>query len=308
MQGRSDRRWLPVLVMALTLPLVGLPSLTAGMAVAAPTWLPGQTLSAPGTETGGAQVGLAANGDAVAVWGAGEFTDAVIQAAHREAGGSWSAPVTISAPALSSAPRLAVDPSGEAVALWRRYDGANFRAQAASRAPGGDWTAPINISPPGVEAYDPAVAIDGAGQITAVWSRYDGFGFRVQARTRTAGGTWRLVENLSTAGADARQPQVAVNSTDGETTVSWSYGKLGQEVIHARTRPASSFTWKQPEDLSEGSGAIYPHVGVAAAGETAVVWTRTAAMPNATVQGRVRAAGQSTFGEIAELSATNGAG
>src|SRR4051812_35958834 len=65
-------------------------------AVAAPTWLEAENLSASGS-AGGPKIALDAAGDAVAVWNQSSAGYSIVWATVRPAGGSWSAPEGLSA-------------------------------------------------------------------------------------------------------------------------------------------------------------------------------------------------------------------
>jgi hypothetical protein len=73
------------------------------------------------------------------------------------------------------------------------------------------FEAPVTFSAAGQDAFDPQVAVDGAGDAVAVWSRFDGTDYRIQARTRSAAGVLGPIQTLSGAGQDAIDPQVAVD-------------------------------------------------------------------------------------------------
>jgi len=93
-------------------------------------WQAPITLSDPSATADDVQVGIDAQGRAIATWDWGMA--AAVQASVRPLGGTWSAPVVV-APASGSADgvSLAVDAQGDAVAAWMRSDGANQRMQAA---------------------------------------------------------------------------------------------------------------------------------------------------------------------------------
>ena len=158
----------------------------AAPAAAAPTWLRPTGLTAEGDQAEAPRIALDAAGDATAVWLHFDGANYIVQSAARPAGGSWSAPVDLSAPGEDAdAPQVAVDPGGDATAVWTRFNGAetgsNSIVQAASRAPGGSWSAPVDLSLVERNAEIPEVALDAAGDATAVWRRFDGANYIVQS-------------------------------------------------------------------------------------------------------------------------------
>jgi hypothetical protein len=65
------------------------------------------------------------------------------------------------------------------------------------------------------------VAIDNNGNGLAVWERFDGANFRVQARTRSASGVLGSVQDLSAAGQNAEEPQVGIDA-NGKGVAVWA--------------------------------------------------------------------------------------
>src|SRR4051812_38829845 len=79
------------------------------------------------------------------------------------------------------------------------------------------WLAPTDLSAPERDAIAPRVAADPAGDVTAIWSRFDGGDTVVQSSTRPAGGAWSPAVGLSTAGRSATEPRIAVDATGDAT-------------------------------------------------------------------------------------------
>ena len=141
-------------------------------------------------------------GTATAVWGT--FTTTYgIQTATRPPGAPWTAPADLSAPGQDTfdTPELAADRRGTVTALWQRHDGSGWIVTSATRSAGGGWTAPVDLSATGHDAWDPQVAVDPAGNTTAVWSLANepmsDSARTVQAARRTAAGEWTAPVDLS---------------------------------------------------------------------------------------------------------------
>lgn len=176
-------------------------------------------------------------GTATAVWGT--FTTTYgIQTATRSPGAPWSAPADLSAPGQDTfdTPELAADRRGTVTALWQRHDGSGWIVTSATRPAGGAWTAPVDLSATGHDAWDPQVAVDPAGNATAVWSLADepmsDSARTVQAARRTVAGEWTAPVDLSRGGT-AWNPQVALDSSGNATTV-WSHNDGSGYVVEAR--------------------------------------------------------------------------
>ena len=122
-------------------------------------------------------------GDAVAVWSrANGGGTTVVQAASRAAGGTWEAPVDVSAPGgIVAAPQVAINAAGKAVAVWSFSNATPTVVSGSTRAVGGTWLAPVLISELGVNTKEPGVALDAEGNGLAVWSLENASGPIIQA-------------------------------------------------------------------------------------------------------------------------------
>jgi hypothetical protein len=185
----------------------------------ATAWSPPVELSSADAGASNAHVVLTPQGASIAVWQHGSGTGATIQAAVRPAGGQWHAPVDISAP-RSESPQLAIDSQGNATAVWDRSNGTNTVVQASQLPAGATaWQAPQNLSAAGQNATVPQVAAAAAGSLVAAWQRSNGTNTVVQAAAHPPGGAWQAPQDLSAAGQNAENPQVAVDPRGNATTV-----------------------------------------------------------------------------------------
>src|SRR3954447_20508180 len=71
------------------------------------------------------------------------------------------------------------------------------------------WLAPLDISAAGRDATEPEIVVDSSGSVTAVWARSDGSHPIIQSATRPAGGAWSSPVDVSAAGRDAIEPEIA---------------------------------------------------------------------------------------------------
>jgi hypothetical protein len=238
------------------------------------SWQAPVELSGSGYDASEPQVAVDSGGDAVAVWKRREGADYTVEAASRPAGGNWQAPVDISAIGQNaSGPQVAVDPGGDAVAVWELYDGTNHIVQAATSPAGGSWQAPVDLSTIGQNASEPQVAVDPGGDAVAVWKGSDSTNFIVGAASRPAGGSWQAPVELSAAGHDAIEPQVAVDP-GGDAVAVWELYDGTNHIVQAATSPAGS-SWQAQVDLSTtGGSAFEPQVAVDQGGDALAVWER----------------------------------
>jgi hypothetical protein len=263
------------------------------------TWSAPVELSAPGEEAHGAQVALDAGGDAVAVWERSNGSNVVVESAERPAGGTWSAPVELSAPGEEATnPELAVDPRGDAVAVWQRTEGAhNVIVRGAERPAGGSWSAPTNITAPGEEAFHPQVAIDSQGDAVAVWVRADE---AIESAVRPAGGSWSAPSELTAAGGSENNPQVGIDST-GDAVAVWEGFDGTNFFVEGAERPAGG-AWSAAGPLSApGESAFAPQLAVDPKGDAVAAWSHS----NEVIRTAERPAG-GTWSAPVDLSPTGG--
>jgi len=237
-------------------------------AQASPTWLPSTRLSDITSFALGQALVVDDAATSTVVW----VQNARLQAATRPYGGSWSAPVTV--PDTIDAKGFAqavVAADGELTAVWEASDDADVThlIRSATRTPSGVWTAPVTLAAGDGDSETPAVAIDGAGTVTAVWQEQDG-PYRTTLATRPAGGPWGAAAPLSSVSVETTDPHV-VADTLGQVTVVWrSFDTTDQ--LQSVSRPAGG-AWGSVEPLSDVSGdAFEPDLAVDAAGTVTAVW------------------------------------
>jgi hypothetical protein len=144
-------------------------------------------ISLAGVSASVPDVGVDAKGGAVAVWEQSVGQIYSVQASTRPAGGAWSTPVAISAPGLDGADfaAVAVDAKGDAVAVWGALDDSGDVIQGATKPAAGVWSTPIDVSGPSADLFSSEVAINVGGDAVAVWSRFSGSNYIVEARAFT---------------------------------------------------------------------------------------------------------------------------
>jgi hypothetical protein len=242
-------------------------------ASAAPTWLAPQDISDPNHSIEFPEVAVDAAGNAIAVWPRNDGGKNIVEVAERPAGGEWSEPVVVSDPTGEEEPtnaHIGLDSAGNAVAVWSTFD-SGFVIRTATRPAGSEWSDPEDLSP--VTGHTPQLAMNAAGDAVAVWNGFNGTDYVTWAATRPAGGDWSAPADLEIPGeGDAFYPQVSIDA-DGDAIAVWGRQILGEDVIHAATRPANG-SWSAPEDLSTaGDNAREPEVAMNAAGTAVAAWS-----------------------------------
>ena len=145
-------------------------------------------------------------------------------------------------------------------------------ALAAPAAASAAWTAPDDLSDAGGNAGQQEVAIDPAGNSVAAWTRWNGFDWLVQVRTRSAAGVLSFTPTLSDPGQDAFHPEVVVDPA-GDATIVWTRYDGTDWRVQARTLSAFGVVGPNTLDVSDpGLSGLVPQVGVDAAGNVVITW------------------------------------
>ncbi len=216
-------------------------------------------LSAPGQSAYSQQVAVGVDGATTVVWSRISGVTGIVQATTRAAGsGTFGAVEDLSAAGqYVDNPQVAVGVDGATTVVWpRRNDGSSFTVQASTRPAGsGTFDAVENLSAEGESAVRQQVAVAVDGATTVVWSRSNGVNSIVQASTRPAGsGTFGGAVDLSAAGQNATDPQVAVG-VDGAATVVWERDGPTYSRIQESTSGATMYSLTLTRS-GAGSGSV----------------------------------------------------
>jgi hypothetical protein len=240
-------------------------------------WSSPVMLSTAGGDAWDPQVAIGSDGTATVVWSRSDGSNERVQATTRAPNGSWSSPVTLSeAGADARNPQVVVGSDGTATAVWRAWDGASDRIQASSRPAKGVWASPATLSTVSGNVYDPQLAVDPQGMVTAVWSWWNVDHGQVQTASRPPGGAWSRPKTLSNCCDNAEAARVVAGS-DGTVTALWResslYGDFYEHLVAATRVPDGS--WSPPIVVSEDSLRAYgAQVAAGADGTVAAVWER----------------------------------
>lgn len=202
---------------------------------------------------------------------------------------TWTTPVQLSKDGQNAAiPQIAVDGVGDAIAVWQRPNdnGTFFFIQAAvyTKATTSWSTTPVIISldpaetvepQEGRDSLNPQIAVDSVGDGIAVWRRFNGSFYIVQAAHYTkATNTWGTPINLSADGQSALDPQISIGSGD-DAIVVWERLDVTDNLyeIQGSAYTKATTTWAAVDVISDtGFNAVNAQVDVNAAGDTVSVW------------------------------------
>lgn len=171
-------------------------------------------------------------------------------------------------------PQTVNDVNGNTTAVWEEYDGTRFNIWTMRRAAGESWsTASLLETENAGDAYSPQIAVDGIGNVTAVWKQSDGKRFSIYANRYANSTGWEGVKQIESGIAtqvSAGAPLVTYDAS-GYAMVAW------QEVIGLNTK-----TWVNNHFGAAGWGAAkqlianttridYPHFELDKTGMVTIV-------------------------------------
>ena len=210
----------------------------------------------------------------VLVWGSDTAIPSYTRllASTRSLATVWSAPVELSPPGTTAQDiSLNGNRSGTVVATWHDVNTV-WAAVRTGRAWG---SAQALAAPAGIGSLADIgrAAVDALGNVTALWSRYDGATWRVETSSRPTGGAWQLpATTLSTDPNGSTQPVLA-GSDAGHAAASWRQSDGTNVRIAAAIRPAGGSWPASPLFISTaGVDAESGSVVIDSTGLAAAVW------------------------------------
>lgn len=153
----------------------------------------------------------------------------------------------------------------------------------------------VTLSKAGQPGRAPEVAIDRKGRGLFVWYRFDGTRYRVQMRTRSAGGKLGVVKNLSEGDLSGYAPDVAMNAR-GDAIIAWFRSDGTNYWIEARARSASGKLSDTQTIFHAEAPANATRVTIDRTGNAVIAWQHS-------VDGtwRIEARARSASGHLAKV-------
>ena len=160
------------------------------------------------------------SGNAVAVWYQFDGSNYHIRANRFVPDTGWGSVELIETDDAANAldPQVAMDTGGNAVVVWRQSDGTRYNIWSNRYVPGAGWgTAELIETDNNPNVRPPQIAMNGDGQVVAVWDRYG----RAWFNRYVPGLGWGTAQRIET-GADGSvaYPRVALDS-NGNAVVVW---------------------------------------------------------------------------------------
>lgn len=209
---------------------------------------------------------------------------------RRSPAGTWEATVTLSSGLnalgqTADSPCVAVGARGDAVAIWRQRQGAGgaYDVWASRAEAAGAWSAGQRIS--SARSANPAdldLALDGAGNATAVWSQGDGSGYsRVWSQHyRIDTGAWDANDRrIDTASLSQSSTARTVMDSQGRAITVWAQSSGGVAQILVRRHDPAAGWLGTPQRVDSTAAADLmssgPSIGVDSAGHVTVAWMQS---------------------------------
>ncbi len=225
-----------------------------------------------------AEVAMDPAGNAIAVWTQAEHFPWDVWANRYSVGAGWGTPVLLETNDTedSEDPVVAMDPAGNAIAMWYSWNGTRAIVWASRYSVGAGWGTPelldgwdSNVSP------TPDLAVDAAGNVTAVWLRQESPRDTIRSSRFVPGAGWTPAELVSGAARYPWDPHVAVDPAGNAIAVWTDSGAWDNDVW--TNRYVIGTGWGTPALLDSESRyrADFPRVAIDAAGNAIAVWQQS---------------------------------
>ncbi len=227
------------------------------------------------------QVGVSADGGAVAVWGQREGDRIAVRANRFEAGPGWLGVEPVDGEATGSATDHQVDvgADGSAVAIWSGFEGDGLDARGhiwANRfAANTGWSGASLLEVNDMDtARFPHVAVDPAGNAVAVWIQFENR-LNVWGNRFMPGSGWMAAELVETNDGGASNPRVAIDPS-GTAVAVWAQSDGTRSNIWAnRFTPGEGWRTAELVEINNAGSASNPHVSMDSNGNAVAVWTQS---------------------------------
>ncbi len=237
-------------------------------------------------------IAVDSSGNAYAVWEDERYTGFAatsIYFSYRPAGGSWGPNSKVDDAQRSSEvdPSIAVDSHGNGYAVWTDYRHGDANIYFSYRPAGGDWGANvmINDDPPGLLEREPSIAVDPAGNASAVWQdRRNGWlDPDIYSSYRPAGGSWtaNVRVNDDSGMFTQRCPSVAVDPS-GNVYAVWRDYRPGSTVALYFSHRLAAASWDPNIRVDDAPGGAFvrcPSIAVDLDGDAYALWPEFRSTP-----------------------------
>ncbi|MEW6323819.1 MAG: hypothetical protein AB1515_00370 [Nitrospirota bacterium] len=225
------------------------------------------------------QVGMAANGRAIAVWNQDDGPRFNVWANQYVPGVGWGTGAPIEdLPEDALWPAIAADPSGNGLAIWTRQGPPfeviqNVWTNYYDASMG--WGAAHGLTDV-FNAFNPRVGADDSGNALAIWNQIGQGDYRIYANRYLGGIGWGASVIIN-SGHMTSQPQIAVNKA-GDALAVWAQDPICcldtifAKLAVSRYRAGQRWDRSKLPAPSQGEGVWAPQAALNANGDAIVVW------------------------------------
>jgi hypothetical protein len=170
----------------------------------------------------------------------------------------------------------AIDAGGTLYALWEDSRNGASDLYFSLKTPGGGWQNGERANSPLTQSFNPVLAVDLAGNVSAAWVEDPGGKSDVYFSRRPPGGTWETPEkinDMSQTGINCQYPSLAVGS-GGTVYAVWQDNRNGNDGIYFSYRPPNG-SWHTNEKVNTKPGEgnqRYPKIAIDDQGNAYVLW------------------------------------
>ncbi|MBF8258450.1 MAG: repeat-containing protein [Actinobacteria bacterium] len=157
------------------------------------------------------QVAMGNSGNATAVWVQSDGTADSIWSNRYVPGTGWGTATAVEAGAgKASSPQVAMNGGDNAVAVWIQFDGTADSIWSNRYVPGTGWGMPTLLETGPGNASSPQVAMDGSGNVIAVWVQSDGAIGSIWSNRYIPSSGWGTASPIEVRSVQASSPHVAI--------------------------------------------------------------------------------------------------
>jgi len=239
----------------------------------------GIDLSSTGMSLHNPWVAINSDGNAIAIWrksGGGGF---VRTKNYDKASKSWSTPSTgiDLITGATNDPNVAMNSAGEAIAIWRKtISGKQVVQTKHYDKDSKSWPdSEKALSPTDLNAYDPQIAMNDAGDAFAAWRIGDSLQTKNYDKDTDSWLEPSTGTNIIT-GVSFYDPQVAMNNS-GNAVAAWVNYDGPDEMIQTKNYSKATDAWSTVADFisATGQNAYDPRVVIDSGGNAIAAWCRT---------------------------------
>lgn len=220
------------------------------------------------------RVAANAAGHAVAAWVQSDGTNYLMTVNRYLPGAGWQGAETVQTDLArnSDRARVVIDDDGNITAVWVQENAGRYSLWSRRYETGSGWgNAELLETDDTGDADYPEIAIDGDGNVIAVWHQYDSVRHNVWTN-RFDAGAWGTATLLESDNNNAVYPHVAM-AESGDAMAIWVQSDGARSNAAGRYYDAGTDTWQAVASLENGSGDVQsPRVAIDTDGNALAVW------------------------------------